>query len=104
MQRRAGPRSRKFAASCRPGRPDTRCRSSASRNGWSGDGVTTAWWLALAVLIAWFLAGVGIGRGWRLEAEARLRRRVRDLEEELTRNRPEPHDSVEPREAGEAPR
>jgi hypothetical protein len=68
------------------------------------DGVTTEWLLALAVFIAWFLAGVGIGRGWRLEAEARLRRRVRDLEEELTRARPEPDESVEAHEVGEAPR
>ena len=59
-------------------------------------GVTIEWWLALAVLIAWFLAGVGIGRGWRLETEARLRRRVRGLEEELTRNPLEPDESVEP--------
>ena len=66
--------------------------------------MTTAWWLALAVFIAWFLAGVGIGRGWRLEAEARLRRRVRDLEEELTRDGPEPDESVEAHEVGEAPR
>ena len=59
--------------------------------------MTTTSWLALAVFIAWFLAGIGIGRGWRLEAEARLRQRVRDLKEELTRNRPEPDESVEAR-------
>jgi hypothetical protein len=73
-------------------------RDAHPRNGWSGDGVTTTSWLALAVFIAWFLAGIGIGRGWRLEAEARLQQRVRDLKEELTRNRPEPDESVEARE------
>jgi hypothetical protein len=98
MQRRAGWPPSPLSPQPHTGRDaPTRCCSSASRN-WSGDGVTTEWWLALAVFIAWFLAGVGIGRGWRLEAEARLRRRVRDLEEELTRYRREPDESVEARE------
>jgi len=98
MQRRAGWPPVPFKSQPHAGRDaPTRCCSSASRN-WCGDGVTTAWVLALAVFIAWFLAGVGIGRGWRLEAEARLRRRVREFEEELTRYRREPDESVEARE------